>query len=193
MPDTHPVVLCGEGGCHQGIQTGEVLDSRDEGLLTFVCLSVCVFVCICVCVSEVLEGVWRSLCPYSLQVTRAGSTLSPSWARHRVFDREVATLFCAIVKEETWAKVHSVTEKKMAKAPPAGLKTVELLRAASAGLRIGPHTAMIVAERLYTKVCAHASHTIRCVLVCLTLKCVHRCLSDMLVPWLLWWRGVCAV
>ena len=115
----------------------------------------------CVSVSEVL-GVWRALCPYSLQVTRVGSTLSPSWTRHRVFDKEVATLFCGIVKEETWAKVHSVTEKKMAKAPPAGLKTVELLRAASAGLRIGPHTAMVVAERLYTKVCAGVSYTKVC-------------------------------
>ena len=129
------------------------------------CVHVCVmFVCVCARVSECVCGghcamvevcgVLQLQCPPFLQVSRAGSTLSPSWSRHRVFDKEVATLFCGIVQEEKWAKVLSVTEKKMSKAPPPGLKTVELLRAASTGYRIGPHTAMVVAERLYTKVCA---------------------------------------
>lgn len=39
----------------------------------------------------------------------------------------------------------------MVKPRPLALNTVELMRAASAGLGIGPHTAMTLAERLYTQ------------------------------------------
>ena len=109
-----------------------------------------------------------------------------------MFDKEVASLFCKIVKEEKWAKVLSVTEKMMSKSPPPGLKTVELLRAASAGLHIGPHTAMVVAERLYTKVgmvrvfyipCSEGSPYLRLssMLDPLTHSLVERCLLHMVV------------
>lgn len=47
--------------------------------------------------------------------------------------------------------VESVVEKDMVKPRPLALNTVELMRAASAGLGIGPHTAMTLAERLYTQ------------------------------------------
>lgn len=47
--------------------------------------------------------------------------------------------------------VESVTEKDLVKPRPLALNTVELMRAASAGLGIGPHTAMTIAERLYTQ------------------------------------------
>ncbi|XP_055302573.1 DNA topoisomerase 3-beta isoform X2 [Sitodiplosis mosellana] len=53
-------------------------------------------------------------------------------------------------KPETFC-VESVIEKDLVKPRPLALNTVELMRAASAGLGIGPHTAMTLAERLYTQ------------------------------------------
>lgn len=47
--------------------------------------------------------------------------------------------------------VESIVEKELVKPRPLALNTVELMRAASAGLGIGPHTAMTLAERLYTQ------------------------------------------
>lgn len=49
------------------------------------------------------------------------------------------------------SSVESVVEKDLVKPRPLALNTVELMRAASAGLGIGPHTAMTLAERLYTQ------------------------------------------
>lgn len=37
------------------------------------------------------------------------------------------------------------------KARPLALNTVELMKAASTGLGLGPHNAMLIAERLYTQ------------------------------------------
>lgn len=45
--------------------------------------------------------------------------------------------------------VDSVTEKEQVKQRPLALNTVELMRAASSGLGLGPHNAMQIAERLY--------------------------------------------
>jgi DNA topoisomerase-3 len=87
----------------------------------------------------------------NIQVGKSGSSLRPSWSRHCVFDREVGLLFQSLVSEASLAKVESVTKKKMLKEPPPGLKTVELLRAASTGHHIGPHEAMSLSERLYIK------------------------------------------
>lgn len=42
-----------------------------------------------------------------------------------------------------------MTEKDQVKQRPLALNTVELMRAASAGLGIGPQTAMHIAEKLY--------------------------------------------
>lgn len=47
--------------------------------------------------------------------------------------------------------VDSVTVKELVKPRPLALNTVELMRAASAGLGLGPHNAMQIAERLYTQ------------------------------------------
>lgn len=47
--------------------------------------------------------------------------------------------------------VENVTEKEQVKPRPLALNTVELMRAASAGLGLGPHNAMTLAERLYTQ------------------------------------------
>lgn len=49
------------------------------------------------------------------------------------------------------SSVESVSDKELVKPRPLALNTVELMRAASAGLGIGPHTAMQIAERLYTQ------------------------------------------
>lgn len=51
----------------------------------------------------------------------------------------------------SFCSVESVNEKEQVKPRPLALNTVELMRAASAGLGIGPHTAMTIAERLYTQ------------------------------------------
>lgn len=47
--------------------------------------------------------------------------------------------------------VESVATKDLTKPRPLALNTVELMRAASSGLGIGPQTAMGIAERLYTQ------------------------------------------
>jgi DNA topoisomerase III len=43
--------------------------------------------------------------------------------------------------------VESVTSKEQVRAKPIALNTVELMRAASSGLGIGPHTVMQIAEK----------------------------------------------
>lgn len=45
----------------------------------------------------------------------------------------------------------SVSQKEKAKPRPLALNTVELMRVASAGLNMGPHHAMMLAEKLYTQ------------------------------------------
>lgn len=47
-------------------------------------------------------------------------------------------------------RVLQVSRKEKVKQRPQGLNTVEMLRVASAALGLSPHTAMTVAERLYT-------------------------------------------
>lgn len=47
--------------------------------------------------------------------------------------------------------VESVATKDLTKPRPLALNTVELMRAASSGLGLGPQTAMGIAERLYTQ------------------------------------------
>ena len=61
-------------------------------------------------------------------------------------------MFHSSLKESTRAKVLSVKERKMVKGPPPALKTVDMLRAASIGYKIGPQLTMRVTEDLYTRV-----------------------------------------
>ncbi len=77
---------------------------------------------------------------------------SLEWSREGIFDSEVGHLFHSMVRDESDARVESVTEKSRSKAPPTALHTVELLRSASSRLHIGPKHAMDVAERLYVEV-----------------------------------------
>lgn len=73
------------------------------------------------------------------------------WSRVRIFEKEVACMFLNKVKDQKEALVESVTSKETFKSRPQALNTVELMRAASAGLGIGPHSAMQIAEKLYTR------------------------------------------
>lgn len=47
--------------------------------------------------------------------------------------------------------VESVNTKEQTKPRPQALNTVELMRASSSGLGLGPHNAMQIAEKLYTQ------------------------------------------
>lgn len=69
----------------------------------------------------------------------------------RIFEKEIAMIFFNFVKDHTEAVVEAVTMKDNFKSRPLALNTVELMKMASAGLGIGPHTAMQIAERLYTQ------------------------------------------
>ncbi|KAH8877911.1 DNA topoisomerase 3-beta-1 [Schistosoma japonicum] len=83
-------------------------------------------------------------------VDDTGGVLDMSWNRDRIFDKEAASVFLSRVKASKTAEVIQVSVKQKIKPRPQGLNTVEMLRVASAGLGIGPHDAMAVAERLYT-------------------------------------------
>ncbi|KAA3673979.1 DNA topoisomerase III [Paragonimus westermani] len=93
------------------------------------------------------EPFWRIKASVSVD---NGRNLDLLWNRDRLFDKEAAMMFLSKVKSATTAEVIEVNRKEKVKPRPLGLNTVEMLRAASAGLGIGPHTAMAVAERLYT-------------------------------------------
>ncbi|CAI7993512.1 DNA topoisomerase 3-beta-1 [Geodia barretti] len=82
---------------------------------------------------------------------RGGPVVSLDWGREGLFDKEVTLLFLARVQDCREAVVVGVAEKPRSKAPPIALHTVELLRAASSKLHIGPKLAMDYAERLYTE------------------------------------------
>ncbi|XP_035229457.1 DNA topoisomerase 3-beta-1-like, partial [Stegodyphus dumicola] len=77
--------------------------------------------------------------------------LSLDWDRIRIFDSEVANVFFQIIKQKTEAVVTNVSQKEKAKQRPLALNTVELMRVASSGLNMGPHHAMMIAEKLYTQ------------------------------------------
>jgi hypothetical protein len=55
-------------------------------------------------------------------------------------------------------RVADVSEKEERRQRPAGLNTVELLKAASSSLGLGPAHAMSIAERLYTQVNIEAAY-----------------------------------
>ena len=77
--------------------------------------------------------------------------LGVEWERVRCFDKEVAVMFLQMVKAQTEALVTSVSKKDKQKERPIALNTVELMRMASSGLNMGPHHAMMIAEKLYTQ------------------------------------------
>ncbi|GBF93668.1 DNA topoisomerase [Raphidocelis subcapitata] len=83
-------------------------------------------------------------------VAKGGDRLPLDWGRGRVFDADVAALLHANVRAARTARVVSVSAKEERRPRPHGLNTVELLKAASSSLGLGPAHAMQIAERLYT-------------------------------------------
>ena len=74
------------------------------------------------------------------------------WEREGIFDKEVVQVFLTRVQDHHEAHVLSVSQKPRSKPPPNALHTVELLRAASSKLHMGPKLAMDYAEKLYIEV-----------------------------------------
>lgn len=74
-----------------------------------------------------------------------------SWSRGNIFDKTVATLLVSMLSAHEVASVVSIDSKELVKQRPLALNTVELMKAASAGLGLGPHTVMHIAEKLYTQ------------------------------------------
>lgn len=87
------------------------------------------------------------------EVEHAASTkpIVLKWSRVHLFDREVVYFFLNELKQASHAIVKKVQIQTKSKQRPEALNTVELLRAASAGLGISPIHAMHVAEKLYTQ------------------------------------------
>ena len=79
----------------------------------------------------------------------AEGELIARWKRTRLFDEEVARALFKIVNDAGAFVVCSLDVKSELRVRPGGLNTVEMLKAASAGLGMGAHRAMQVAERLY--------------------------------------------
>ncbi|XP_003738127.1 DNA topoisomerase 3-beta-1 [Galendromus occidentalis] len=77
--------------------------------------------------------------------------VTPEWDKGSIFDQEVASVCLAMAKGANHARVLSIQDKEMSKSRPLALNTVELMRAASAGLGMGPQHAMQIAEKLYTQ------------------------------------------
>lgn len=86
-----------------------------------------------------------------IQVVVGSPELKLSWSRCRVFDKDVAMMFLSLVKDAKEARVLKVSSKTATKSRPCALNTVEMLKACSAGLGLSPHTAMQIAEKLYTQ------------------------------------------
>ncbi|XP_060074052.1 DNA topoisomerase 3-beta-1-like [Ylistrum balloti] len=80
-----------------------------------------------------------------------GRTISLDWDRVRIFDKEVAQMFVNMIKGVDSARVLRVVQEEKFKSRPIALNTVEMLRAASSGLGMGPQHTMQIAERLYTQ------------------------------------------
>lgn len=70
-----------------------------------------------------------------LNDSKSGQTLNVKWSRVHLFDREVVYLFYNDLKQVTHATVTNVTLQEKVKQKPAALNTVELLRAASKGIK----------------------------------------------------------
>lgn len=86
-----------------------------------------------------------------LQLYAGSPEIILDWGRGRVFKKEIAIMLLNKVKEYKEAKVESVVSKDQFRGRPQALNTVELMRAASSGLGLGPHQAMQIAEKLYTQ------------------------------------------
>eukprot|EP00899_Mesostigma_viride_P006662 jgi/Mesvir1/15998/Mv08302-RA.2 len=84
-------------------------------------------------------------------VVKGGRNVELEWERGRIFDKDIAMVFQKLVAEAGSLHVVEWSEKEERKQRPHGLNTVEMLKAASSGLNMGPAYALQIAERLYTQ------------------------------------------
>jgi len=87
---------------------------------------------------------------WELRATVAGE-VELLWDRGRVFDAGVGQLFWGVASGAAHAQVAECTQVDDRRVRPIGLTTVDMLKAASSRLKMGPHQAMSVAERLYLR------------------------------------------
>uniref|UniRef100_A0A7S1THE9 DNA topoisomerase n=1 Tax=Compsopogon caeruleus TaxID=31354 RepID=A0A7S1THE9_9RHOD len=80
-----------------------------------------------------------------------GHSISLSWERDRIFNKDLCRAIAAEISSSPSATVTSVTEKKGRLSRPKALNTVEMLKMASSRLGMSPHRASHVAESLYTQ------------------------------------------
>lgn len=97
------------------------------------------------------EPYWVLIVKVRPCTSEACAELTLDWAKDREFKQSNAKASLSEVKSHGRARVTDISYKDKSKPRPTGLNTVELLRVASSALGIGPHQAMIVAERLYTQ------------------------------------------
>ena len=71
------------------------------------------------------------------EATRSRATRSLTWTRGRVFDERVAAIVPLLRRERRDARTTRVDVETRTRAPPAGLNTVDMLKAASAGMGMG--------------------------------------------------------
>ncbi|RNA45016.1 DNA topoisomerase 3-beta-1 [Brachionus plicatilis] len=86
-----------------------------------------------------------------LQHAQTGQSFSVKWSRNHLFDKDAVYMFYNDLKQTSSAVVIDVHLQEKSKQRPVALNTVEMLRAASAGLGISPIHAMQIAEKLYTQ------------------------------------------
>ena len=84
-----------------------------------------------------------------IKATQNGTVCTFEWARGRIFDQAVCTSIHATLAGESTLRVDAVEQKEVKKGRPTPMNTVEMLKAASKALGIGPHQAMNAAEHLY--------------------------------------------
>lgn len=82
-------------------------------------------------------------------VERGGRTLTVEWERGRVFSLEVARMFETMVSDASVVRVASVKVSEARRGRPTPMNTVEMLKAASRTLGMGPAQTMHIAEDLY--------------------------------------------
>lgn len=97
------------------------------------------------------EPYWVLIVKVRPCTTEASAELTLDWGKEREFKQSNAKAALKEVQSCRRAKVTDITYKDKTKPRPAGLNTVELLRVCSSALGIGPHSAMQIAERLYTQ------------------------------------------
>jgi DNA topoisomerase III len=86
-----------------------------------------------------------------LNHSKTDTKFNVKWSRVHLFDKEIVYMFYNDIRQASKAQVVDVVLQQKTKQRPNALNTVELLRAASAGLGLSPIHAMQVAERLYTQ------------------------------------------